>query len=154
MLWVRIDNRLVHGQIIETWLPYTKARTIIVVNDELAADSLRQEIVKLAIPQEVDIIFSSIEDSLFYVKKRLNRLEESLFILFAACEDARLAYEKGLDFDFLNLGNLHYGPGKKQVCAHIALSQEDISCLKFFSRNGVKLDFRCVPHKPVQVSEW
>jgi len=154
MLWVRIDNRLVHGQIIETWLPYTKARTIIVVNDELAADSLRQEIVKLAIPQEVDIIFSSIEDSLFYVKKRLNRLEESLFILFAACEDARLAYEKGLDFDSLNLGNLHYGPGKKQVCAHIALSQEDISCLKFFTRKGVKLDFRCVPHKPVQVSEW
>jgi PTS system mannose-specific IIB component len=154
MLWVRIDNRLVHGQIIETWLPYTKARTIIVVNDELAADSLRQEIVRLAIPQEVDIIFSSIEDSLFYVKKRLNRLEESLFILFAACEDARLAYEKGLDFDFLNLGNLHYGPGKKQVCAHIALSQEDISCLKFFTRKGVKLDFRCVPHKPVQVGEW
>jgi len=154
MLWVRIDNRLVHGQVIETWLPYTKARTIIVVNDELAADSLRQEIVKLAIPQEVDIIFSSIEDSLFYVKKRLNRLEESLFILFAACEDARLAYEKGLDFDSLNLGNLHYGPGKKQVCAHIALSQEDISCLKFFTRKGVKLDFRCVPHKPVQVSEW
>ena len=154
MLWVRIDNRLVHGQVIETWLPYTKARTIIVVNDDLAADPLRQEIVKLAIPQEVDIIFSSIEDSLFYVKKRLNRLEESLFILFAACEDARLAYEKGLDFDSLNLGNLHYGPGKKQVCAHIALSQEDISCLKFFTRKGVKLDFRCVPHKPVQVSEW
>ena len=154
MLWVRIDNRLVHGQVIETWLPYTKARTIIVVNDDLAADPLRQEIVKLAIPQEVDIIFSSIEDSLFYVKRRLNRLEESLFILFATCEDARLAYEKGLDFDFLNLGNLHYGPGKKQVCAHIALSQEDISCLKFFTRKGVKLDFRCVPHKPVQVSEW
>ena len=154
MLWVRIDNRLIHGQVIETWLPYTKARAIIVANDELAADPLRQEIVKLAIPQEVDIIFSSIEDSLFYVQKSFNRDARSVLILFATCEDARVAYEKGLDFDMLNIGNLHYGPGKKQICAHIALSQEDISCLKFFSRNGVKLDFRCVPHKPVQVNEW
>ncbi|WP_252380556.1 PTS sugar transporter subunit IIB [Desulfovulcanus ferrireducens] len=154
MLWVRIDNRLVHGQVIETWLPYTKARVMIVVNDDLAADPLRQEIVKLAIPQEVEIIFSSIEDSLAYVKNRFESQEGSVFILFATCEDARMAYEKGLDFDSLNVGNLHYGPGKKQVCAHIALSQEDISCLKFFTKKGVKLDFRCVPHKPVQVSEW
>ncbi|MBT8763408.1 PTS sugar transporter subunit IIB [Desulfohalobiaceae bacterium Ax17] len=151
---MRIDNRLVHGQVIETWLPYTKARVMIVVNDDLAADPLRQEIVKLAIPQEVEIIFSSIEDSLAYVKNRFESQEGSVFILFATCEDARMAYEKGLDFDSLNVGNLHYGPGKKQVCAHIALSQEDISCLKFFTKKGVKLDFRCVPHKPVQVSEW
>lgn len=50
MTFVRIDNRLVHGQIIETWLPFTRARTIVVANDELAADPLRQEIMSLAIP--------------------------------------------------------------------------------------------------------
>ena len=46
MPFVRVDNRLVHGQIIESWLPFTRARMILVVNDELAADYLRQEIMR------------------------------------------------------------------------------------------------------------
>ena len=38
-MWFRVDNRLVHGQVIEAWLPYTGARHLIVANDELAAQA-------------------------------------------------------------------------------------------------------------------
>ena len=41
-MWFRVDNRLVHGQVIEAWLPYTGARHLVVANDELATDFLRQ----------------------------------------------------------------------------------------------------------------
>lgn len=53
MLWFRIDNRLVHGQIIEAWLPHIRAKTLLVANDELAQDELRQEIMSLAVPSDV-----------------------------------------------------------------------------------------------------
>ena len=52
-MWFRVDNRLVHGQVIEAWLPYTGARHLIVANDELAADALRQQIIELAVPQRI-----------------------------------------------------------------------------------------------------
>ena len=149
MAFVRVDNRLVHGQIIETWLPFTHARAILVVNDALAADFLRQEIMSLAIPDGVAIMFLPVADLAGYFSHAPLDLPEAL-ILFASCRDAQAAYEHGFDFANLNLGNLHYAPGKKQVCPHVALSKEDESCLDFFRDKGVRLDYRCVPGDPAQ----
>ncbi|MFP5257492.1 MAG: PTS sugar transporter subunit IIB [Acidobacteriota bacterium] len=149
MAFVRVDNRLVHGQIIETWLPFTLARRIVVVNDELAADPLRQEIMSLAIPGGVDIVFLAVAELAGYFSRAPLDFGEAL-ILFASCRDAQAAYEHGFDFANLNLGNLHYAPGKRQVCPHVALSKEDESCLDFFRDKGVRLDYRCVPGDPAQ----
>ncbi len=154
MFWVRIDNRLVHGQVIETWLPYAGSRTLLVVNDELAADPVRQEIMGLAVPSHIDIAFASIQASPHLLQSTFKDRLSSVFILFDNCLDARQAFEQGLNFNWLNIGNLHYGPGRKQVCAHIALSQDDSHCLEYFYNQGVRLDFRCVPYKSVQVDSW
>ncbi|WP_045210720.1 PTS sugar transporter subunit IIB [Desulfonatronovibrio magnus] len=154
MFWVRVDNRLIHGQVIETWLPFAGSKNLLVVNDELASDVIRQEIMGLAVPSGIEIFFSPVNECVEVVRKKFKNRLSSVFVLFARCSDARQAFEKGLVFDSLNIGNIHYGPGKKQVCAHIALSKDDCSCLNFFSRKGVGLDFRCVPHKHIQVDQW
>lgn len=156
MFWVRIDNRLVHGQVIESWLPFTKSKMIVVANDELAEDELRQEIMSLAIPADIQKAFVHVEGVTDYLYERFRAQEEiDALILFSDCSDAKRAYEKGLAFMRVNIGNLHYGPGKTQVCAHVALSSEDLICLKYFRDSGVKIDFRCVPNEPVQVnSAW
>jgi len=144
MHFVRIDNRLVHGQVIETWLPHTRARMIVVINDELAANMLRQEIMSLAIPDGVEIVFLPVSAvSAFFFRDA--REDMDALVLFSSCADARAAFEGGLGFTVLNLGNLHYAPGKKQICPHVALSKEDESCLNFFVQHGVKIDYRCVP---------
>ena len=154
MYWVRIDNRLVHGQVIETWLPYTRAKTLVVANDDLAYDEMRQEIIGLAIPVGIQHRFVSIDylPRLLQSSERLRSSANVLF-LFATCADAWRAFELGFSFDHLNIGNIHYGPGRRQVCDHAALSREDIACLRSFSIKGVELDFRCVPNTPVQVKE-
>ncbi|MFP5221242.1 MAG: PTS sugar transporter subunit IIB [Acidobacteriota bacterium] len=151
MFWVRIDNRLVHGQIIESWLPFTDARTIVVANDELAGDELRQQIMSIAIPLGVDIFFVKVA----LVQEHLSGkklLGKDVLVLFASCPDARRAFESGLGFSRLNLGNLHYGPGKKQLCQHISLNKEDEACLDFLRNKGVGMDYRCIPSDPVELS--
>nr|WP_321257320.1 PTS sugar transporter subunit IIB [uncultured Pseudodesulfovibrio sp.] len=150
MILVRIDNRLIHGQIIETWLPYTGAKQVVVANDELSRDILQQEIMSLAIPQTVDSSFVSVE-ALHDTINQIGFDGEQIIILFSSCADAKRAYEAGFDFDVLNVGNVHYSPGKKQISPSVALSDEDENCLKLLNRKGVKLDFRCVPNDPVQV---
>lgn len=151
MFWVRIDNRLVHGQVIESWLPFTDARFIVVANDELAADELRQQIMSIAIPLGIDISFVPVAGAQEHLaaKKLLNK---DVLVLLASCADARRAFESGLVFQRLNLGNLHYGPGKRQLCQHIALSKEDEGCLAFLAGKGVNLDYRCIPSDPVDVA--
>jgi PTS system mannose-specific IIB component len=152
MQWVRIDNRLVHGQIIETWLPYTHAKYLLVANDETAEDSLQQQIMSLAIPQSVNCIFTRV-DAVSEAVAKLDSSSEnsSCLILFSSCNDVKRALDKGLSFDALNIGNIHYSPGKKQISPSVALNSEEESCLRYFVNIGIELDFRCVPNDPVQV---
>lgn len=151
-MWVRVDNRLVHGQVVETWLPYSKANVMFLANDDLFEDQLRQEIIKLAIPSGVDLVFTQIAETAetmnWYCQQHVC---SQIFLLFATCPDAKKALEHGLHFKTLNIGNMHYEPGKVQVCDHIALSQEDKRCLRFFQDQGVNLDFRCIPGSEVHL---
>lgn len=154
MFWVRIDNRLVHGQIIEAWLPFTKSKTLVVANDELADDDLRKEIMGLAIPDDIERTFLPIAGLVEYFSTQKAKLEEQdVLLLFADCFDAKRAFTSGVSFFRLNIGNMHYAKGKEQVCAHIALDAEEKTCLGFFHDQGVELDYRCVPNQPVQVKE-
>lgn len=153
MLWFRIDNRLVHGQVIEAWLPHLRANVLIVANDELAGDELRQEIMSLAVPSAVDFECCPVAE----VGQVLRRVQEEhdgrhALVLFASCADARMAHMAGLPFSLVNIGNLHYGPGKEQVCAHIALGPDDRTCLEYFAAHGVEIDFRCVPTATAKVN--
>lgn len=152
MFWTRIDNRLVHGQVIETWIPFTNAKRLVVANNELAKDVVQQDIMSLAIPHGVKANFVSVEEVADFLQKLKLRVGKSdVLVLFANCLDARKAYDAGLDFGLINVGNLHYGPGKKQLCAHVALSSADTDCLEYFQDHGVELDFRCIPSENIQV---
>lgn len=148
MDWIRIDNRLVHGQIIETWLPHTRTGGIVVANDEVADDVIQQEIMSLAIPQSTKCVFTAAADA----GKAVKSASVSCIVLFASCADAMAAWEAGFEFKILNVGNIHYGPGKRQLSPSVALSDEDDTLLRKFATHGVKLDFRCVPNDPVQVT--
>jgi PTS system mannose-specific IIB component len=153
VLWFRIDNRLVHGQIIEAWLPHIRAKTLLVANDELASDDLRQEIMSLAVPSGITFLCCTVSDAPAILQRvRQDDPDQHVLILFSDCADARTAHKNGLAFTLVNVGNLHYGPGKEQVCEHIALGAEDRSCLKYFSEHGVEIDFRCVPSAKTKVN--
>lgn len=154
MFWTRVDNRLVHGQVIETWLPFTNAKSLVVANDELAENVLQQEIMSLAIPHNVTPHFVHVEDLFaFFRENKMNTGQSDVLVLFATCQDAQRSFESGFSFPMLNIANLHYGPGKKQLCAHVSVSTEDETCLQFFSGHGVEIDFRCIPTEQVQVKQ-
>jgi mannose/fructose/N-acetylgalactosamine-specific phosphotransferase system component IIB len=157
MNWVRIDNRLVHGQVIEAWVPYLGARNILVVNDELADDDLRQEIIRLAVPSGVELSFIGVERIARHLDEhgRVVHPRGDTLLLFATCGDVHRALQIGFALSTVNIGNLHYSPGKQQLCPHVALSSEDIGCLKAFAKRGIFLDFRCVPNDSTQVkTSW
>lgn len=148
MVLIRIDNRLIHGQVIESWLPYTGAKTIVVANDELSGDIMQQQIMSLAIPGNIECHFVQLEE----LGSQLESMKASeVLVLVSNCADARRAYDSGWSYDDLNIGNVHYSPGKKQISPSVALSPEEENCLRYLFRKGVSLDFRCVPNDPVQV---
>ena len=147
-MWFRVDFRLVHCLVIEAWLPYTGSKHLIVANDELAGDMLRQQIVELAVPQRITTHFVPVRD----LAATLDRCGDDSFVLFANCQDARRACDDGIEMSVLNMGNLHYGPDKLQVLPHVALSVQDREDLRIIRQHLVQLDFRCVPTENVRGS--
>lgn len=151
MCWFRIDNRLVHGQVIEAWLPYTGASCLVVANDAVSDDDLQQQIMSLAIPNRIAVHFLALDAVHTFLTKHGDCAD--VFVLFADANDVEKAFRNGVAMDVLNVGNMHYGPGKKQLYPHVALSAEDTAHLSFLQEQGVMLDFRCVPNDTAEVRE-
>jgi len=151
---VRVDNRLVHGQILEAWLPFTGASSIIIPNDSLANDMFRETIMRMALPRDIELHIYSIND---FQKRHQSAMEKEqdrkTLVLFADIQDAFTAYEKGFHFTTLNIGNVHSNPFVTTCSPSIFLNEEDIDLLAQLSqKKKVRIDIRRIPkEKPVDI---
>ncbi len=94
---VRVDNRLVHGQILEAWVPFLKAVSIIVVNDEVAGDLFRESVIKMVVPSYIDLYVFDVDEfskSCSYTNWQFGRS----IILFDTIQDALRAYKLGFTY--------------------------------------------------------
>lgn len=150
---VRIDNRLVHGQIIEAWVPFARANCIIVVDDHVASDFFRETVIKMSVPREIETLISSVDEFPSNIRS-IERKGRKAIILFSSMEDALRAYRGGFHFDRLNIGNIHNEECIQQCAPSVLLGQEDISAIRELVKDGVHVDVRRVPReKPVDIRE-
>ncbi|TFG93106.1 MAG: PTS mannose/fructose/sorbose transporter subunit IIB, partial [Syntrophobacterales bacterium] len=110
---IRIDNRLVHGQILEAWLPFIDASHMVVVSDDIVGDLFREAVIRMVVPQQIEMHIYGIEEfSRGLVYKQY--LEETSIILFESIDDLLRAYRLGFKFKTLNIGNVHTNNGVYQ----------------------------------------
>lgn len=144
LVLTRIDNRLIHGQVLETWLPYVHADCIVVANDEIAATPLKRMMMESSVPSRVRVEIGSVAEitSLFAG----NTLDScKILLLFGSTTDALRAYRAGVLFQHLNLGNLHAGEGKTRLSCTLFLDSGDLSDLEQLEQSGVVISARCIP---------
>jgi len=150
---VRVDNRLIHGQILESWVPFTKSSTIIVVDDHVASDFFRETVIKMAVPREVEVIISNVEDFANNFKFRRGPGRKAI-VLFSVIADALRAFQGGFTFDRLNIGNVYCEECLKQCSPSVMLGEEDVTTIRILMDKGVNIDVRCVPReKPINIRE-
>ena len=151
---VRVDNRLVHGQILEAWLPYTKASYIIVADDAVASDFLHESVIKMAVPREIEVAIYNLEEfssSHAYSEKN----DKKAIVLFSNIDSALKSYELGFKFRKLNIGNVYSENFSLRCAASIQLSDHDILKVQCLIDFGVSVECRCVPKdKSVDIREF
>lgn len=149
----RVDSRLFHGQVLEGWLPYTGATMVIVADDKAAANPLQKRIMEMAAPEDIKFKVEGIDDAVADLNSDVGSVEK-IMILFASPHDAFEAHKKGIKCNSINIGNINYVSGKKQITPSIALNDDDVKDLKGLAARGVALDVRCVPReKPSEIEE-
>jgi PTS system mannose-specific IIB component len=111
LVLARIDCRLIHGQVVETWVPHTNADSLVVANDDLAANPFLRSVMELAVPPGIRVRFCRIADAV-PVLAEADRLGERSILLVASAADAVAVRKGGAGFDLLNIGNLHFAEGR------------------------------------------
>ncbi len=141
---VRVDSRLVHGQIIETWLPYLKATRIIVVNDEVAGSFFRETVIRMAVPRDAEVLIYGVDE---FGRSEVTREKENVktIVLFSGVNDVVRAWAAGFRFTTLNIGNLYSENWKLQCSTSVCLADEDIAHIQLLLDSGVTVELRSVP---------
>jgi PTS system mannose-specific IIB component len=143
----RIDNRFVHGQILEAWLPYTKATSIIVASDEAANNLVQRMAMEASVPFGFNIQILEVRDA----ARRLMRREFEkwrVILIFGTSGDALRAVKLGIGIEEVNVGNIHFCPGKLQISPSVSVDKEDLDNFKALTDMGIRVVVRCVPSDP------
>ena len=149
--FVRIDNRLIHGQIVEGWLPVLKVTRLLVLDDTCAASPLTCSAMGLAVPSPVRVEVMPLSTAdLGGVRAG----PESTLVLLREVRSAVKAKERGLALPTLNLGNVHFAPGRRQISPSVFLSLEELAELRALAAAGTQVEMRALPgDKPLGIDE-
>lgn len=141
----RVDDRLVHGQVVEGWVPHLLAEELAVVSDEIAGDEMRRAIMRFATPEGVDLKIMTVEEASAYLPEA-EKTQRKVLLLLPGLAEALSLSDKGLRIPSLNIGGMHYSAGKNlSIGKAIFLNDEDCAALKALSAAGIKIEGRGVP---------
>lgn len=144
LVLTRIDNRLIHGQVLESWVPHVHADCIVVANDEIASAPLKRMMMESSVPSRMRVEIGTIDQiAALFASGELESCKTLL--LFGNTSDALRAYRQGLHYRRLNLGNLHAGEGKARLSCTIFLDPGDLEALRQLEEAGVTITARCIP---------
>ena len=142
---VRIDSRLLHGQVATAWTKSVRPDRIIVVSDNVSKDMLRKKMIFQAAPPGV-------RANVVPIKKMIEVSKDPRFgatkalVLFENPEDALKAIEGGVDIKTLNIGSMAHSEGKVAVNKVLSLNEKDVETYDKLNEMGIKFDVRKVPN--------
>lgn len=141
---VRIDSRLLHGQVATAWTKSVRPNRIIVVSDGVSHDELRKTLITQAAPSGVKANVIPVDKLIEVYDDPRFRSVKALF-LFENPQDVKRVVDAGVVFDEVNIGSMSFSDGKTMVTNTIAVDQNDVETYKSMAEKGVKFEIRKVP---------
>ncbi|MBS0032786.1 MAG: PTS mannose transporter subunit IIAB [Candidatus Baumannia cicadellinicola] len=140
----RIDDRLIHGQVVTRWTKDTQVNRIIVINDEVAADTMRKNLLTQVVPPGVTAHVVDIAKAI-RVYNNPKYANDRVMLLFTNPTDVLRVVQGGVSLPTINIGGMAYSHGKKQIHHAISVDEVDIIVFKQLHQHGIKLEIRQVP---------
>jgi fructoselysine/glucoselysine PTS system EIIB component len=143
---LRIDDRLIHGQVAYGWTPSLGVNAILVVNDEAQKDQMKAMALNLAKPANVNLYIRGVEESGEIVQKFAASQKNKVLVLVKNTNDAlALVKNSGGTITEINVGGLRYSEGKRKLTDLVAVDDQDLANFKEITEHGVDLEFRMLP---------
>lgn len=145
IVWTRIDNRLVHGQVGNAWVGATGANLVIVADDMAATDKVQQQLMKMTAESAgCEIKFFTLEHTIDVFSRKTPK--KSILMVVHDPAAARKLIEGGVPIKSVNVGNMHPGAGKEVYHeTHVYADAADVADLDAIKAAGVELFIQIQP---------
>jgi mannose/fructose/N-acetylgalactosamine-specific phosphotransferase system component IIB len=141
---VRIDDRLIHGQVVTIWVKALRSNRIVIVDDNVAADSFMQDVMRLAAPPGITVDVCTVQEGITTLGEDVPS-RDRILVLLKSPRSAEQLYAGGVKFKALNIGGIGAAPGRRRVFKNISMSGEEITTLQCLMAEGVEITLQTVP---------
>ncbi len=141
---VRIDERLIHGQVAAVWTNTLNATRIMVIDDMAAKDEIQKIALKMACPSTVKL-------SILPAEKAADRLKseayptDRIFVVLKGPKTIKQIADAGYMFPVVNVGNMSNKHGSTQVKRSVSVTPEDVAAFRELNDRGIKFTAQMVP---------
>ncbi|WP_066016780.1 MULTISPECIES: PTS N-acetylgalactosamine transporter subunit IIB [Endozoicomonas] len=147
---VRIDNRMLHGQIAITWSHHAGGNLILVANDSASEDPVRQNLMDMAAPPGMATRYFSIQKTIDVIHKA-SAAQKIVMVVETPQDVLRLA-KGGVPFTKVNVGNMHFSEGKNQIHKTVSVDQSDIDAFRELTEMGIECTIQRLPEEePIEI---
>ncbi|MCX7757325.1 MAG: PTS sugar transporter subunit IIB [candidate division WOR-3 bacterium] len=143
---MRIDDRLIHGQVTAGWVRPLGIQRIVLANDKVALDPLQREIYSLAVPPGIEVQILTVNEAISYLKNSSST--KKTIVIVDSPRDALKLVEGGIKTNTINVGGLHYEQGKHPLTSYIFLSDNDFRDISLLIEKGIILEGQEIPGSP------
>lgn len=141
---MRVDHRLLHGQVAFSWTSALSADCILIADDETASNELKKSAMKLAKPNGVKLVIKNVDEAIKSLKKGVTD-KYKLFIVVGSIESAKKIIDGYPEIKALNLGGTLPGPNKSNISKTIAITSSERDMLRDLLNEGVDINIQMVP---------
>jgi PTS system mannose-specific IIB component/fructoselysine and glucoselysine-specific PTS system IIB component len=140
----RVDERLIHGQVVIGWGSHLRPDRYLVVEDAIAESEWEQDLYRLGAGDK-EVAFAALSEAAERIREWRDASERSIVLTRDIGTMRRLSEEGVLDGEHVNLGGIHHGPGRDEVLTYLHLTEQDREDLRAIAEVGAVVTARDLP---------
>ena len=143
---VRIDDRLIHGQVVTAWLKSFPSDAILVVDDSVATDDLMKRVLRAAAPKGSTVIALTVDDAVAYLSDEAHDGQE-VMIISRGPEAIERLIDGGIAIESVILGGMGLRADRMRLNRNISATEDEIACMKRLIEKGAEVGYHLVPQE-------
>jgi len=149
----RIDDRLIHGQVVVGWGQPLDVGFIVLVDDEVAGSDWEQELYRMGVPPEMDVFFNDVEAAVREYRRYALDARPGILLTGDIATMQRLV-EAVPEIRAVNVGGIHHKPGRAQKLRYVFLTADEEAALRALAARGVEVTAQDVPAaRPIPLAD-
>lgn len=150
VVFARVDDRLIHGQVVQAWLPELNIDEVVIPFPKERGSRINKNLLRLSLPFEYEL---KIMDPAYCVSY-MSTSPKRILLLMSSLQDLQPLLEDGLSIKSVNIGGMHFKEGARKLAEHVFLNETDTNTLRILNDLGISIETRAVPNsKSISMKE-